>query len=157
MIFSALKKWPAGQHPLATTPWHNGELANTRKNRHLTIGNFDLVGPLLLVPGGVPPGGGGGNYRRGLLYHFAALDFEKQKIRKKKSYGMPAPMDPPFFSIFFSFFDHRIPLLYLGSSFNAVVVFNLEVTHAARFALKTTAAFNEEPKKGNLAWKTERL
>ena len=34
----------------------------------------------------------------------------------------------------------------LGSSLNAVVVFNLEVTHAARFALKTTNAFNEEPK-----------
>ena len=46
---------------------------------------------------------------------------------------------------------------FLGSSLNAVVVFNLEVTHAARFALKTTAAFNEEPKKENLAWKTERL
>ena len=36
---------------------------------------------------------------------------------------------------------------FLGSSLNAVVVFNLEVTHAARFALKTTTAFNEEPKK----------
>ena len=35
----------------------------------------------------------------------------------------------------------------LGSSLNAVVVFNLEVTHAARFALKTTSAFNEECKK----------
>ena len=46
---------------------------------------------------------------------------------------------------------------FLGSSLNAVVVVNLEVTHAARFALKTTAAFNEEPKKENLAWKTERL
>ena len=34
----------------------------------------------------------------------------------------------------------------LGSSLNVVVVFNLEVTHAARFALKTTSAFNEEPK-----------
>ena len=28
-----------------------------------------------------------------------------------------------------------------------MVVFNLEVTHAARFALKTTSAFNEEPKR----------
>ena len=46
---------------------------------------------------------------------------------------------------------------FLGSSLNAVVVFNLEVTNAARFALKTTSAFNEEPKKENLAWKTERL
>ena len=36
-----------------------------------------------------------------------------------------------------------------------MVVFNLEVTHAARFALKTTTAFNEEPKKENLAWKAE--
>ena len=36
---------------------------------------------------------------------------------------------------------------FLVSSLNAVVVFNLEVTHAARFALKTTTAFNEEPKK----------
>ena len=45
----------------------------------------------------------------------------------------------------------------LGSSLNAVVAFNLEVTHAARFALKTSTAFNEEPKKENLAWKTERI
>ena len=30
-----------------------------------------------------------------------------------------------------------------------MVVFNLEVTHAARFALKTPAAFNEKPKKEN--------
>ena len=37
----------------------------------------------------------------------------------------------------------------LGSSLNAVVIFNLEVTHAARFALKTTTAFNEEPKEKN--------
>ena len=43
-----------------------------------------------------------------------------------------------------------------GSSLNAVVVFNLEVTHAARFAYETTTSFNEEPKKGNLAWKAER-
>ena len=43
----------------------------------------------------------------------------------------------------------------LGSSLNAVVVFNIEVTHAARFALKTTNAFNEEPKKENLAGKAE--
>ena len=41
----------------------------------------------------------------------------------------------------------RLLLTILGSSLNAVVVFNLEVTHAARFALKTTTAFNEEPKK----------
>ena len=34
-------------------------------------------------------------------------------------------------------------------------VFNLEVTHAACFALKTTTAFSEEPKKENLAWKAE--
>ena len=38
---------------------------------------------------------------------------------------------------------------FLGSSLNAVVGFNLEVTHAVRFALKTTSAFNEEPKKKN--------
>ena len=31
---------------------------------------------------GVPPWGGVENYRRGILYHFPALDFEKQKIRK---------------------------------------------------------------------------
>ena len=53
-----------------------------------------------------------------------------------------------------------ILLTYLGSSLNAVVVFNLEVTHAASFALKTTTAFNEEPKKeirpGKLK-KTQRL
>ena len=41
-----------------------------------------------------------------------------------------------------------------------MVVFNLEVTHAqvtcaARVELKTTSAFNEEPKKENLAWKAE--
>ena len=36
---------------------------------------------------------------------------------------------------------------FLGSSLNAVVVFKLEVTHTARFALKTTTAFNQEPKK----------
>ena len=36
-----------------------------------------------------------------------------------------------------------------------MVVFNLKVTHAARFALKTTTAFNEEPKKENLARKAE--
>ena len=41
----------------------------------------------------------------------------------------------------------------LDSSLNVVVVFNLEVTHAARFAL--TTAFNEEPKKENLVWKAE--
>ena len=40
--------------------------------------------------------------------------------------------------------------LVLGSSLNAVVVFNLEVTHAAHFALKTTTAFNKEPKTGNI-------
>ena len=44
---------------------------------------------------------------------------------------------------------------FLGSSLNAMFVFNLEVTHAARFALKTTAAFNEEPKKENSTWKAE--
>ena len=32
-----------------------------------------------------------------------------------------------------------------------MVVFNLEVTHAALLALKTTTAFNEEPKKESLA------
>ena len=47
------------------------------------------------------------------------------------------------------------PHKYLGSSLNAVVVFNLEVTHAARFALKTTTAYNEEPKKEKLARKAE--
>ena len=36
-----------------------------------------------------------------------------------------------------------------------MVVFNLQVTHAARFALKTTTAFNEEPKKEKLAGKAE--
>ena len=36
-----------------------------------------------------------------------------------------------------------------------MVVFNLEVTCAARVELKTTSAFNEEPKKENLAWKAE--
>ena len=35
----------------------------------------------------------------------------------------------------------------LDSSLNTVVVFNFEVTHAARFALKTISAFNEETKK----------
>ena len=34
--------------------------------------------------------------------------------------------------------------LILVSSLNVVVVFNLKVTHAAIFALKTTAAFNDE-------------
>ena len=53
------------------------------------------------------------------------------------------PPEPPF--IFFSSI-----ISFLGSSLKAVVAFNLEVTHAARFALKTTAAFNEEPKKENL-------
>ena len=56
--------------------------------------------------------------------------------------------------------NHRLNYFifsFLGSSLNAVVAFNLEVTHAARFALKTTAAFSEEPKKENLAGKTERL
>ena len=43
----------------------------------------------------------------------------------------------------------------LGSTLNVVVVFNLEVTHAARFALKTTTAFNEEPKKENSARKAK--
>ena len=43
----------------------------------------------------------------------------------------------------------------LGSSLNAVVIFNFKVTHAALFALKTTTAFNEEPKKESLAWKAE--
>ena len=55
------------------------------------------------------------------------------------------------------FLNFKSLFSFLGSSLNAVVVFNLEFTHAARFALKTTAAFNEEPKKENLAWKTERL
>ena len=36
-----------------------------------------------------------------------------------------------------------------------MVVFNLEVTHAARFALKTTTSFKEEPKKEKLARKAE--
>ena len=68
-----------------------------------------------------------------------------------------------FLFTFFSIIECRAVVLqppqfsFLGSSLNAVVAFNLEVTHAARFALKTTAAFNEEPKKENLAWKTERL
>ena len=44
---------------------------------------------------------------------------------------------------------------FLGPSLNAVVVFNLEVTRAALFALKTTSAFNEGPKKVNLARKAE--
>ena len=35
------------------------------------------------------------------------------------------------------------------------MVFNFEVTHAALFALKTTTAFNEEPKKENLARKAK--
>ena len=43
--------------------------------------------------------------------------------------------------------EQLLLIMISGSSLNAVVVFNLEVTHAARFALKTTAAFNEEPKK----------
>ena len=51
------------------------------------------------------------------------------------------------FTVFVHFFFNS----FLGSSLNAVVVFNLEVTHAALFALKTTTAFNEEPKKENLA------
>ena len=34
-----------------------------------------------------------------------------------------------------------------------MVVFNIEVTHAMRIALKTTYAFNEATKKENLAWK----
>ena len=36
-----------------------------------------------------------------------------------------------------------------------MVVFNLEVTHAALFALKTTTAYTEEPKKEKLTWKAE--
>ena len=43
--------------------------------------------------------------------------------------------------------DLKAMKFFLGSSLNAVVVFNLEVTQSARFELKTTAAFNEEPKK----------
>ena len=43
----------------------------------------------------------------------------------------------------------------IGSSLNTVVVFNLEVTHAARCELKPTTAINEEPKKGKLARDTE--
>ena len=47
---------------------------------------------------------------------------------------------------FFSIIEGRAvviqpPQPVLDSSLNAVVVFNLEVTHAARFALKTTTAF----------------
>ena len=89
--------------------------------------------------------------------------------------SLDPPHRPPiFFNFFFQFwttgatfyiffFYYTLVLLcsplysFLGSSLNAVVVFNLEVTHAARFALKTTAAFNEEPKRESLAWKTERL
>ena len=53
----------------------------------------------------------------------------------------------------FSLTQKKVKILFfqnsfLGSSLNEVVVFNLEVTYAARFALKTTNAFNEEPKKG---------
>ena len=51
--------------------------------------------------------------------------------------------------------DLKHEITNLGSSLNAVVVFNLEVTHAARFALKTTTAFNEEPKKETLVRKAE--
>ena len=36
-----------------------------------------------------------------------------------------------------------------------MVVFNIEVTHAVRFALKTASAFNEEPKKEKLATKAQ--
>ena len=45
----------------------------------------------------------------------------------------------------------------LGSSLNEVVVFNLEVTHAARLALKTTTALNEEPKKEKWPGKPKKL
>ena len=38
-----------------------------------------------------------------------------------------------------------------------MVVFNLEVTHDARFALKTTTAFNEEHKKEKLPKDHEEL
>ena len=76
---------------------------------------------------------------------FPTLDFEKQKIRKQ--FRDVCPHGPPIFlNSFFQFWT------FLGSSLNEVVVFNIEVTHAARFPLKTTAAFNEEPKKENSAW-----
>ena len=45
--------------------------------------------------------------------------------------------------------NNLLIISFLGSSLNAVVVFNLEVTHAVRFVLKTTSAFNEEPKRKN--------
>ena len=53
--------------------------------------------------------------------------------------------------------DCGLVISFLGSSLNAVVVFSLEVTHAARFALKTTSAFNGEPKNENLASKVEEI
>ena len=51
-------------------------------------------------------GGGGGNHRRGILYHFPALNFEKQKIRKRNR-DVCHPPGPPS-----PILDHRSPLLY---------------------------------------------
>ena len=45
---------------------------------------------------------------------------------------------------------------FLDSSLNTMVVFNIEVTTAARFALKTTSAFKEKPKKEKLEGRSER-
>ena len=83
------------------------------------FGNFELGWTHLSarIRGGSPPGGGV-EYKfncHGILYHFPALDFEKQKIRKKYSRRMSppwTPLDRPFFSNCFSALDHRAPLLY---------------------------------------------
>ena len=53
------------------------------------------------------------NYRRGLLYHFPALDFEKQKIRKKIRDVCPPPRPPHgrpiFLNCFFQFWTTGAP------------------------------------------------
>ena len=82
------------------------------------FGIFDLVGPLPRVPGGVPPGGGVESHRRGLLYHFPALDFENQDFKNFKKRRMPplgpAPWTPHFFDfsildqLFYIFFFYYI-------------------------------------------------
>ena len=86
------------------------------------FGDFDCVGPLLRVPGGYPRGGVE-NSRCGLLYHFPALDFEKQNNRKKNSWCMPPPGPPhgplprpPIFLNFFFSFGPPEPHQVLGFS-----------------------------------------
>ena len=68
----------------------------------------------------------------------------------------PPPWTPHFFQFFFSILDHRSPLLYFFPLLYYCVPLYIFTVFVHIFStLKTTAAFNEEPEKENLACKAE--